>query len=260
MQECKESAIAVTGSLAEMFVSIQGEGPWVGRRHLFVRLSGCRIGCRYCDTPEALGRQTRWRVHPPGGDPAGAAGTQVHDNPTTAKDVIRQIDQLARNAGPIQAVAVTGGEPLEQPGFLARLLPLIEQPVLLETAGTLPDALESVIDAVTLVSMDLKLPSVARIEVDLERQRRFLGIARRRQVSLKAVVSERLVESEWHDVLAMVARTAPDAPLIIQPETRRDGGLAAGLPLLNRLLDLALAAGLTDVRILPQVHKVLGAP
>ena len=38
-------------NLVEIFSSIQGEGPDVGRRTLFVRLGGCDLRCSWCDTP-----------------------------------------------------------------------------------------------------------------------------------------------------------------------------------------------------------------
>lgn len=40
----------------EIFHSIQGEGPFMGRPAVFLRLSGCvKPYCAFCDTPEALG-------------------------------------------------------------------------------------------------------------------------------------------------------------------------------------------------------------
>ena len=36
----------------EMFVSVQGEGPYVGYRQLFVRFPKCNLNCIYCDTPK----------------------------------------------------------------------------------------------------------------------------------------------------------------------------------------------------------------
>ena len=34
----------------EIFSSVQGEGPLVGYKQLFIRLCGCNWDCKYCDT------------------------------------------------------------------------------------------------------------------------------------------------------------------------------------------------------------------
>jgi organic radical activating enzyme len=34
----------------EIFYSIQGEGYWMGRPAVFVRMAGCNLRCQYCDT------------------------------------------------------------------------------------------------------------------------------------------------------------------------------------------------------------------
>ena len=39
--------------IAEIFRSIQGEGRLTGMESVFVRVSGCNLRCRYCDTPYA---------------------------------------------------------------------------------------------------------------------------------------------------------------------------------------------------------------
>ena len=36
--------------LSELFSSIQGEGPFIGERHFFIRFSGCHRKCIFCDT------------------------------------------------------------------------------------------------------------------------------------------------------------------------------------------------------------------
>jgi len=44
----------MTAFVDEVFSSVQGEGPRIGERHIFVRFQGCNIRCRYCDTPAAI--------------------------------------------------------------------------------------------------------------------------------------------------------------------------------------------------------------
>ncbi|HPR41911.1 MAG TPA: 7-carboxy-7-deazaguanine synthase QueE [Candidatus Methanofastidiosa archaeon] len=39
--------------IAEIFESLQGEGPLMGRPMLFIRLSGCNLSCEWCDTKYA---------------------------------------------------------------------------------------------------------------------------------------------------------------------------------------------------------------
>ena len=70
--------------IADIFVSLQGEGKNQGRICLFIRLAGCNLDCIWCDTKESRGGgismsmdeilEQIWRVHPPyvcitGGEP-----------------------------------------------------------------------------------------------------------------------------------------------------------------------------------------------
>lgn len=96
----------------EIFHSLQGEADSVGFRTVFVRLTGCPLRCRYCDTAYAF-HEGDWR----------------------------DIDAILDTVKSFEAehVCVTGGEPLAQPGCLTLLSRLCEAGyrVSLETSGAM---------------------------------------------------------------------------------------------------------------------------
>jgi organic radical activating enzyme len=111
----KGSTVREAGNVSQLFVSFQGEGPHTGRRQLFVRMGGCPLRCRYCDEPESLVSVDVCRI-------LGPDGTRERPNPFTPADLDAEVEALAASAPSLQAVAVTGGEPLLQADFLAEWL------------------------------------------------------------------------------------------------------------------------------------------
>jgi 7-carboxy-7-deazaguanine synthase len=102
--------------VSETFFSLQGEGPSAGTPAHFIRLQGCDVGCRWCDTKYS------W-------DDAGG-----HD--TTLDLVIEDV----RARGRANLLVVTGGEPLASPALapiLDRALELWRH-VEVETSGVAP--------------------------------------------------------------------------------------------------------------------------
>jgi len=101
-----------TVRVAEVFRSLQGEGPSLGTPSTFVRLQGCTVGCTWCDTKYS------W--------PAGG-GTAL-----TWPELLAQVADAH-----IVNVVVTGGEPLEHPDFprLVRELKQRGHRVEVETSG-----------------------------------------------------------------------------------------------------------------------------
>lgn len=96
----------------EVYYSLQGESTFAGRPCVLVRLTGCQMRCRWCDTEHAF-YEGDWHT------------------------VDEVIDEVGGHGCPL--VELTGGEPLLQPGAL----PLMERlcdagyEVLLETGGGL---------------------------------------------------------------------------------------------------------------------------
>jgi len=100
--------------IAELFRSLQGEGRLTGTPSVFIRLSGCNLRCRYCDTPFASSR-------PEGEDLS----------PRRIMELVSKHD--------CRHVVITGGEPM----MFADVVPLSVElerlgfHITIETAGTL---------------------------------------------------------------------------------------------------------------------------
>ena len=237
------------GYLSEIFASFQGEGLHAGRRHLFLRLCGCHLRCRYCDTPGSLDRTASVRVQRPGGEVA------VADNPLTAADVLALATPLL-DAGDLDGVAVTGGEPLLQHEFLAELLSDARwpRPRLLETSGTLPERLAAVLPVVDVVSMDIKLASNTGERPFWDEHRDFLAHAGGKAY-VKVLVDETTAIADVERAARTVGGTG--VPVFLQPITDLSGRVAIGAATLERFFSVAKQQ-LDDVRVLPQTHKMLG--
>jgi 7-carboxy-7-deazaguanine synthase len=115
----------------EIFHSLQGEADAVGFPTVFVRLTGCPLRCRYCDTEYAF-----------------HAGDWLD---------LDSIVETVRGFG-ARHVCVTGGEPLAQPNCLKLLERLCDSgfKVSLETSGALD---VGAVDARVSRVIDVKTPA-----------------------------------------------------------------------------------------------------
>lgn len=133
--------------VAELFVSLQGEGSRAGQLTVFLRLTGCALRCRWCDTAWAF-TEGRWR------DLEGL-----------------EADILGAGVG---RVCITGGEPLLQPAIapLARRLGDDHGlDVVVETGG---DQNIDVLPASVVRILDIKLPGSGMADrMDRENWRRL---------------------------------------------------------------------------------------
>ncbi|WP_297901291.1 7-carboxy-7-deazaguanine synthase QueE [Metallibacterium sp.] len=116
--------------ISEIFLSLQGEADAVGWPTVFVRLTGCPLRCRWCDTAYAF------------------EGGQWHG----IDDILAQVAQHGA-----RHVCVTGGEPLAQRRCLVLLQRLCDAgyAVSLETSGALD---VGGVDARVRKVLDLKAP------------------------------------------------------------------------------------------------------
>jgi len=241
------------GYVTEIFRSIQGEGPRIGEMHAFVRLAGCSLGCAYCDTGSSARPSGTAKVHLPDGEALEL------DNPAGADAVAGYALSLDEPEGMARAVSITGGEPLEQPDFVVELAGRLHGriPVMLETNGLHHSAMRRLAGLVDMVSVDVKLPSATGLGPLWDEHEAFLAMLGGLEVWVKSVVGPDTPDEEVALAAGLVSRLLPGAPFVLQPATKRGGGLAVGG---RRLLGMyeAARAGHGDVRVIPQAHVAMG--
>ena len=261
------AALAMRAPVLEAFASIQGEGRYVGQPQVFLRLRGCPLRCAWCDTPASW----TWR-----GDEsariAAPGGTRREPSLVDAATAARWIDELDPSG--TRPLSLTGGEPLLWTDFLLALKPLLgDRRLHLESAGAHPAALERVRDACDHLSLDLKLPRDLNDPVELEgrvseetprtedewrgARRAVLRLATGRDAALKLVVAGGRAAADYEPLIDDVRELGPDLRIVVQPATPIGGVEAPDQTLLDAVVERAAGAGL-DVRLLPQLHRLLG--
>ncbi|MBI1976168.1 MAG: 7-carboxy-7-deazaguanine synthase QueE [Candidatus Omnitrophica bacterium] len=226
-----------TADLTEIFASIQGEGVYVGVPQIFIRFNQCNLACEYCDTPINV--------------PGRAA--------QTLEQITRSVQHLC-SANSFHSFSLTGGEPLLYAVFLKRLIPLVKKWIpkcYLETNGVLAESLLECIDFVDIIAMDIKLPSALNGAQHWRAHERFLETAMKKEIFIKVVITEKTLLDEWRQAVELVSAASPDIPMVLQPATAADGTLRTNMVLLAKWQQWARQK-VKDVRILPQVHKMIG--
>ena len=242
--------------LSEIFSSIQGEGPYVGERHLFVRFCECHRNGLYCDTDTSRAESVQVERF------SGAGVLDAIANPMSVDALyalIAQIDSSKTN----HQISLTGGAPLLQIDFLCALLPRLKADghrIYLESAGDLPRKLEQVAEWIDVVSMDVKLASVTHEPNTFSAHWDFLTVCRAKKIEVfvKLVLSSETDGQELMEALEGIkAAGGEDTLVVIQPMTRAEQTDA--VPSVAQLFSWQEQAMqvLRNVRVIPQTHKML---
>lgn len=214
-------------NIKEIFASIQGEGPYIGYKQLFVRFCGCNLNCNYCDTE------------------FGASESEKYSADELANIIKENLD--------CHSVSLTGGEPLLNVNFLKEFLPKCELPIYLETNGTLYGELAEVIDFVTYVSADIKLPSCTGLKPLWAEHDKFFNIASKKNLFAKVVFGKEVTDDEITHACELCKKY--DIELILQPKMN---GIMPEVKsdFMEKVLNEALKY-YKKVRLIPQVHKFI---
>lgn len=242
--------------LVEVFSAIQGEGPIVGQRQIFIRYLGCHIQCAYCDTPATHTKQRQCRIE----QTPGKRDFTTLPNPVLHTELLQYIRQLEAFPGLHDSISLTGGEPLQHLNSLRGLLPLLKRDfaLYLESDGILHQNLAEVVDELNLIGMDMKIPSATGLQAFWSEHRAFLHIAARKEVFVKLVLTRDTQLEELDTAIEIVREVDRGIPLILQPVTPY--GIVRHPPDPDQVLAWQARArqALTQVRVIPQTHKMIG--
>jgi organic radical activating enzyme len=112
----------------EIFASLQGEGPSLGRPSTFIRLSRCNLACQWCDTAYT------WRFTGDNRPHRDGLAFERNANQLTLSEA-EVAERITAHGG--DRLVITGGEPLLQAPALARMIALLPpMHVEIETNGT----------------------------------------------------------------------------------------------------------------------------
>ena len=206
--------------VTEIFKSIQGESTFAGLPCIFIRLTGCNLRCRWCDTEYAF-----------------------HGGASMSLDEV--IAKVSAFGGKL--VEVTGGEPLLQDEVYPLMDRLIADryQVLLETSGERP--VDRVPAAITKI-IDVKCPDSGEPDTFHSNNLDYL----QPHDQIKFVIGTRHDYEFARDFTATHRLPQRVATVIFSP--------VHGEVDLERMAEWILADGLENVRFGFQLHKLIWGP
>lgn len=213
----------------EIFSSIQGEGPVVGYKQLFIRFCGCNLHCDYCDTEFQTG---------------------IEYTPTELFEKINSEYDLST----FHSISLTGGEPLLHCEFLQEFLPLLKNKtkIYLETNATLSENLQKVKNLIDIISADIKLPTSTGFD-SFDLHRKFFANCNGIETFAKIVFDKNITEEEI--ITCSNIGKEYNIELVLQPKMVEDK-MTVNSEFCTELLD-KFTQKYKNTRLIPQVHKLI---
>ncbi|MDH3618811.1 MAG: 7-carboxy-7-deazaguanine synthase QueE [Nitrosopumilus sp.] len=233
--------------LFEIFTSVEGEGILYGTKTLFVRLAGCPFTCFYCDTKESLPLDS---------------GKEYN-----IEEACQLIDSNLKNQ--TYKVNFTGGDPLIQHEAVAKLAKHVQDkkiPTYLESSCFDSDKFNHVLPFFDIIKIEFKTKDSQF--VDSKHYERLIenamnclisSVSSKKTTYIKIVVSSKTELAEFTNLVSNIFNSVSKNQIngfIIQPTY---GIEEPSLDLLLNLYDIVFPF-YPEVKVVPQLHKFIGAP
>jgi len=245
------------GYIKELFSSFQGEGPYTGRRQIFIRFAGCPLSCFYCDTAYA---RTPEPAHCSFINKSQNRAVALIENPMSSHSVLELVNEL--RTPDVHSICYTGGEPLLSAAFvneIAKEARDMDYMNFIETCGYSATSFKSIVRNFNFASIDIKLRSHRAVE-DANYNRLYSNELDSVRISvdsgLETIVKVVVTRGTSANEIEKVCRDLSDLKIkfVLQPVTG-----AYIKPDVEKLFALSELAGsfLGDVMVIPQVHKCM---
>ncbi|HXX97694.1 MAG TPA: 7-carboxy-7-deazaguanine synthase QueE [Candidatus Bathyarchaeia archaeon] len=235
-----------TIQLSEIFTSIEGEGILFGTKTLFVRMAGCHLKCRWCDTSYAL---------------------PMYSGNSYSIDYVKKL--IADHLQPFTyKVNFTGGEPLVQHEAVIELAKFVREKGLttyLESACYDSDRFAKLLPYIDICKVEFKMSDSEVVDMNhydklLQNEIRCLmtSVSNRKITYIKIVVTNSTDTKEFAVLVGNIFQHVSTEDIdgfVIQPSDTIDK------PTTERLLRFydIVCSHYPEVRIIPQLHKQMGA-
>lgn len=233
--------------VSEIFTSIEGEGIFVGKKTLFIRFSGCHLKCRWCDTKYALPLDS---------------GTDYQID--EIKDlIIKELQPFTYK------VNFTGGEPLLQTEAVIELADFVKKQTnvktYMESSCFDSELFSKVLPYIDICKIEFKTDDSKVVEdeeydnlISNEIKCLELAVESNKATYIKIVVTNSTNLESFKNLVYNISKKIKPSDIlgfIIQPSFGIDQ------PTVNKLLDTydIVQPMFPEVRIIPQVHKEIGA-